>query len=493
MSETLSAQKSEKEKRDFLIEAVKKGNYDNVKLAIDGYGASVNTIDDNGESVLMLAIQERSKLSISYLIQKGASVKYRASKNRIDEAPNNSKQYLKQARETKSVLKSAIKSGSSSILDDILSYSTDIDFLPFVEHPSVEASISLQPKMLEVIANHHEGLQLSPKDVWNALAYVVSELESDSLSFEDRKIFGFFEILSYWEKMHHIKIDKDKILASKFTDNPKYTADLIDMYNGYIEGRSSTDATDGINPISIPNPGSSNRSVNEYFDTQNVGERSYNNKIEIAIVIILSVSAIFYLKYGSFNKSAWIKFFKDLWYIGRVKPAKVNSVPATPSPRKQTNKQSEPSNDKDQERKTQNSKSLTLKEKRGWDTDLTKDLIVCGLTIEDKINPILLCNEHEKEIRRMMWYIRLLEEYSDEQIAQTLGQSGLLPHLEKLWQTIDRRFVRKVYIKSFVILVEIYSLRDSRVISFHLKLVEDLKPKKRMKEIIEDTLNTPSI
>lgn len=103
---------------------------------------------------------------------------------------------------------------------------------------------------------------------------------------------------------------------------------------------------------------------------------------------------------------------------------------------------------------------------KGWEKDNTLNIAVEFLTIEDMINPLRLRNEHEKAIRKMIWYMRRLELHRDDQIAQVLGNSGLLPHLKKLWNEIDPSMVRDVYKRSLYLIVENYGINDPRVVTF---------------------------
>lgn len=66
----------------------------------------------------------------------------------------------------------------------------------------------------------------------------------------------------------------------------------------------------------------------------------------------------------------------------------------------------------------------------------------------------------------MMWYMRRLEQHTDEAVAGRLGEKGLLPHLNTLWRKIDVSMVRDVYKRSFRIMVENYGTRDDRVLVF---------------------------
>lgn len=103
---------------------------------------------------------------------------------------------------------------------------------------------------------------------------------------------------------------------------------------------------------------------------------------------------------------------------------------------------------------------------KGWEKDNTLNIAVEFLTIEDMINPLRLRNEHEKAIRKMIWYMRRLELHRDDQIAQVLGNAGLLPHLKKLWNEIDPSMVRDVYKRSLYLIVENYGINDPRVVTF---------------------------
>lgn len=76
----------------------------------------------------------------------------------------------------------------------------------------------------------------------------------------------------------------------------------------------------------------------------------------------------------------------------------------------------------------------------------------------------------------MMWYMRCLENHTDEQIEQVLGNEGLLPHLESLWKSIKPTYIRAVYKRSLYLMVENYRERDERVLIF-LESIKRHKPR----------------
>lgn len=103
---------------------------------------------------------------------------------------------------------------------------------------------------------------------------------------------------------------------------------------------------------------------------------------------------------------------------------------------------------------------------KGWTKDNTLNIEVSFLTIEDMIYPLRLRNEHEKAVKRIIQYIRLLDRYTDSQIKETLGEEGLIIPLDNLWKKINPDFVRDVYKRSLFLVVENYAERDERVKPF---------------------------
>ena len=82
------------------------------------------------------------------------------------------------------------------------------------------------------------------------------------------------------------------------------------------------------------------------------------------------------------------------------------------------------------------------------------------------INPINLRNEHERAVREMIWYIRRLEKFSEEEATNMTSEKELVKKLNSLWKSIDPNNVRDIYKRSLYLLVENYSKQDKKVESF---------------------------
>lgn len=133
---------------------------------------------------------------------------------------------------------------------------------------------------------------------------------------------------------------------------------------------------------------------------------------------------------------------------------------------------------KSERKKKVDTKSHLLAINKGWTKDDTQKIKVNYRTIEDMINPIRMCNEHERAVREMIWMIRRLEKLTDEEIASRLPARGLSTPLNALWRKIEPKNVRAVYIRSLKVIVEEYSKRDKRVLTFLLKIESPITSKK---------------
>lgn len=205
-------------------------------------------------------------------------------------------------------------------------------------------------------------------------------------------------------------------------------------------------------------------------------------KLTLPAVVFL-IMLFVYIRYGSLEWQVWQSILKNIWKkISPVlqifiKKANANNHQTQQTTNNQTAQQQQnhidtivvepivPSIPKNKRE---------LNQQRGWTKDNTLSIKVDLLTIEDRINHLPICNGHEKSIRRMMWYLRLLEEYPADKIKVTLGKDGLLPYLEKLWSFINIQFVRKVYMYSFFLLLEEYAKTDMRIGPFLRRAKEEV-------------------
>lgn len=100
---------------------------------------------------------------------------------------------------------------------------------------------------------------------------------------------------------------------------------------------------------------------------------------------------------------------------------------------------------------------------RGWTLDNTGSLPVTMSRIDDLFKPISPRNEYEKVMLEMIDYIRSLREYTDNEIAHSLGGEGLSGYLDQLYGYVDPAAVRIVFNRGLELLLKNYAQRDSRV------------------------------
>ncbi|MDU1905669.1 MAG: ankyrin repeat domain-containing protein [Dysgonomonas sp.] len=202
--------------------------------------------------------------------------------------------------------------------------------------------------------------------------------------------------------------------------------------------------------------------------------KSEQRKILFFILLVVGVFVYILIKRSQNNTSFQNSNLRSNNNQGSPSPA-----PPKPSPAANKQRQTKP---KKETRKTpakKTKKKEPLISDKGWSEDNTLNIEVTFLTIEDMIYPLRLRNEHEKIVKKMIQYIRVLSRYTDEQIEQTLGEKGLIVHLDNLWDKINPDFVRDVYKRSLFLIVEDYSKRDERVKVF---LSQKLKKKRTRKK-----------
>lgn len=102
-------------------------------------------------------------------------------------------------------------------------------------------------------------------------------------------------------------------------------------------------------------------------------------------------------------------------------------------------------------------------EDRGWTLDNTGSLPVTMSRIDEVFKPISPRNEHEKVMLEMIDYMRSLREYTDEEIAHSLGNAGVSLYLDELYGCVDPAAVRIVFNRGLDVLIKSYAERDPRV------------------------------
>ncbi|SHF92680.1 Ankyrin repeat-containing protein [Dysgonomonas macrotermitis] len=466
-----------------LLSAVRQNNYTQVTNYLL-QRVSPDITDYYGQSLLMLAIRDKSKRVAQLLASKGANVNYRIKQEgKYGDTEANE---IMAGLQGRTVLDIAIESGDTTLVDILVRKGVSLNPENEAESPLYVASQNLDPVMLHYLSRH--GAKATSRTARSILATVAQATYTEGMYRE-----VLFRVVDFW-------VDQGvEISVSNLSVASPFRARIIDGQNSidwdidemvdFVESyrkreiRKFKEEDNEIRKGERDQIADAERSVrillnanqvklqkrkeldvekrNEEREQTAAKSKRYNDILTIAVVVIVlmfGVVIIIYLKYGSLGLRVWISVFRRL-FGKQAKPIATTSVSTTIQ-----------SENKLAEKHTRHNTALSAAEIRGWKKDNTVNITLEYLTIEDMINPIRLCNEHEKAVRKMMWYIRRLEQYPDESVAQTLGSKGLLPHLKLLWKKTDQSMVRNVYKRSLYLMVENYGARDKRVLSF-LKII----------------------
>lgn len=209
--------------------------------------------------------------------------------------------------------------------------------------------------------------------------------------------------------------------------------------------------------------------------------KSEQRKVLFFILLVVGVFVFILIKRSLNNTSFQINNFRSNNNQGSPSPAPPNPSPAANKP-----SQTKPKKETRKPPAKKTKKKVPLISDKGWSEDNTLNIEVSFLTIEDMIYPLRLRNEHEKIVKKMIQYIRVLSRYTDEQVEQTLGEKGLIVHLENLWDKINPDFVRDVYKRSLFLIVEDYSKRDERVKEFLNKRLKKKRTRKKKSDEVSE-------
>lgn len=493
----------------YLLNAVRAGNSDNVELGLRT-NVSPNITDDYGMSLLMIAIKKKNLSIIDILIKSGANTNYRINKKgTYKEGQNITRLLLLQHL---SVLDFAVNTEDTTIVNTILKAGAEINPKEEFLNPLKQASENKDYAMLVFLAG--KGAKVSQKAGRDILALSVDR----NINNYQKTPNELKEVIHFWDNQG-IDISKENLLKSKFLNRraAEYKIPrLITEYQTWLDEKSKNEKVirsaayaNYIDPDYELKQKAREDSLLEtirerYERNQQIREAQQEAQLEkentarmiffYIISGILGILLFVFIKYGSLNRAVWDSIFQKLFRVQPNPNSNRNSNPK-PKPKRNKNKPINPPKPRTKPKpQTPNpiakpaipSKQQSIYDKKGWITDNTKDIHVEFLTIEDMINPIRLRNEHEKAIRKMMWYMRRLENHTDEQIALVLGEEGLLPHLEALWRGITKTYVRDVYKRSLLLMVENYKTRDERVQSFIGRIKKrGNKPKKKSEKQVE--------
>lgn len=480
----------------YLLQAVKTGNYDNVKLGLNS--SSPNITDEYGISILMYAIQKKRKLIIEELIEAGANPNYRIkikSKSNDDRSPVRMLMLQHQ-----SVLDFAVNTQDTTIVRQILKAGAKINPKDEILNPLMQASKNLDHSMLIYLKG--QGAKVSKKTARDIAALTITS----SAGLLNQTPKGCKEVIRFWDN-YGVDISEENLLKSPFAtsgSNQRSIKNFITIYDEWIDSNISKDEEktihsaayadyidseyeaktkekarkDSLFEESLRSITDTNKDWRKQLDEQEEKENTARMTLVYLVVGISIVLLFIYGKYGSLNKATWDTIFRKLFRV-QLQPNQNqnkrnrNNTANPPKPQKKAKTQRKSAQKPQPAVSVSKTKTTDAK---GWSVDSTTIIELQFLTIEDMINPIQLCNEHEKSVRRMMWYMRCLENHTDEQIEQVLGSEGLLPHLESLWKSIKPTYIRAVYKRSLYLMVENYRERDERV-SIFLESIKRHKPR----------------
>lgn len=507
----------------FLLEAVNKGNIERVKMGL-ATNTSPNITDDYGISLLMIAVKQKNISMIDILIKAGADPNYRINQK----GPKKEGQNVMKMLQLKyfSPLDFAIDTQDTTIVNAILKAGAEINPKEKYLSPLGQASYNNDYPMLIYLAR--KGAKVS-KEVGR---YILTRCITLRLSSKKTASDNLNEIIEFWDNQG-IEISVENLLKSNFTNrSSRYKIpDIISEYHIWLDKKSKNEKiirsaayANYIDPDydlkkreKIRKDSLAKASRIKREQEWRIRDAEFEKELEkentARMIFFYTISGIagillfVFIKYGSLNRAVWESIFQKLFRVqpnpkpqpnsnsnskpnntNKNKPINPPKPPTKPQPKPKPKQQPQKTAAKPavKPKPTIPSKQQSISDKKGWVTDMTKDIPVELLTIEDMINPIRLCNEHEKAIRRMMWYMRRLENHTDEQIALVLGEEGLLPHLEALWQSITKTYVRDVYKRSLILMVENYKIRDERVQSFISTIKKrGNKPKKKSEKQAE--------
>lgn len=529
----LSAAKQAKNPNEFfLLNAVKNDSMPGIKYALDTLKVSPNITDQDGISVLIYAVGNQNQEAVELLHKRGAKVRYRIKTERGNgDGTNGLRMILLQH---KSALDFAINKHNLGLVKTLIDMGAELNPKEESLSPFAEATEANDYVILYYLLER--GAKVPKKSMQHMMQYAIMRINMQSSinsirsnSYNKKKDDAYMDmrVIQFWEQQGFEFSEENLIDAETKRKTHMYStiSDIKQTIARYDIWKKDHDVTvipdidfDGIiekeilkreikqnekseqGPQIIERDTDADKLIREA--QRRVAEEKEKESLQIseteksdskftgfvfmmivAFIVILAV----YIKYGSIEWHVWVNLFKRLFAF--------QQAPAPPfnSPVNNTNTTTQKpiwSSNYNANQYTRTSSpvrkkatvpkakvNVSIYDLRGWKDDNTIHISVEYLTIEDRINPIRLCNQHEKEVRRMMWYMRRLEEYPDDKIEQVLGGSGLLPRLNTLWKSINPSYVRSVYKRSLFLLVENYALRDDRVLSFLNKMT---------KEVIED-------
>ncbi|WP_170120111.1 ankyrin repeat domain-containing protein [Dysgonomonas alginatilytica] len=470
MSIHLSAQKEASTLLDKeLLEAVSQNRMTEVKQKLTDE-IDVNITDAYGRSLLMFAVINNNKELARLLIKKGADPNYHINQKAKQNSNKNAVAML--LLKGRSVLDYGIASKDTSMVDFLIDAGAKLN-IKNKEISSTVAKASLDGNIKMVRYLLSKGAKVSDETGAYLIVNHINKGADVLHKITPVNKNTDFSLIKIWDD-YGIPTDDEKLLrltsflghTSKETKNVKnYMAAYREWLNKEQEIISELPAV-----MEVKNESERDKLIEESLKkqeenregirlVQDEAQREHNRTWKF-IFIALGIGLAFFLL--SHYLTVYLNF----------RSRKQSKPPAPPYIRPNITKASLPlrkagvidrKSKKKREKRTSIGKlPITAK---GWIKDDTTKIEVLYLTIEDMINPIGLKNEHERAVREMIWYIRRLENLSNEKVDNRVNEQGLDRKLDFLWRSIDPCNVRDVYKRSLFILVENYSKKDKRVMA----------------------------
>lgn len=397
-----------------LVQAINDRDYKKIEEAIEVSKIEIDSPDLDGLTLLIYAVFNKDKYLINYLIEKGANPNYYVDGSIYHkEAP-----YPPFYSET--VLDFAVRTRDKEFIKYLLSKGADINPKNEILSPLRKVSMHNDVEFLNFLKD--QGAKVSPETGQNI---VVASIITQNIELEaDNQIC--LDVLLFWQA-NGVDISRDLLDLSCWDGiDVAYRREIRKTVRDFK--RQKIKSCDG-------QMAQASEEIN-----QEMGNRvNYlflyyeNNKTALSLLFAFSVVVIVWTLIKNLKAS---------------KKKKVSVSQTTNSVLLQ-----------EDESKSYDESELIkplIVEQRGWEYDETIDIQINIQTIEDRINPIGLCNGHEKAVRQIIWYLRVLENYTDEDIKSVLGEDAVLIWYHSVLEKINVNFVRDVYKRSLFLLIDQY-------------------------------------
>ena len=451
LSINVFAEKKAKSARELkLVEYVSKNLVSDANSLISE-NVDINITDKYGQSLLMLAAQNKNKELVNLLVEKGANPNYEIKENTSYDQLNSIRT---QSLFGKRVLDLGVLSNDTAMIDLLIELGAKLD-VDNKELGSIVANASDEdyPDMVRHLLK--KGAKVSDH---TGQSLVVSWIKRMTDPAYGRRVIDNntdFRLIKVWDD-YGIPLD-EKILQAEFAKTNKDREDIQNYMFAYLQW-----VADGCIPpqqqndkvYAKPMPYTSDEAR---FDSlarlaearlakegigkpqKNTNSSSKNWTNEIILLVSIIILCIYIV-----NRKK-ITVFCNLRAIFH-KPSINNQTQV---------QQTERVRDKTQNLVLSDEIQNKLPEK-GWTVDNTLMLEVNYLTIEDIINPIRLTNQDERDVIEIIQFVRKIERTdADKKEVREI--------LISKWKEVDHNLVRSVFKRSLIIIVKNYFKQDQLV------------------------------